>query len=207
MKQEQVVKVLQELRKNEKKKFVQSVDLLINLKSFDIKRENVNLFLTLPHNLREAKIAAFLNKKSDVVDTITKLEFDKYSEKKMVKKLIKEYDFFIASASLMPLVAKTFGRFLGQAGKMPSPQLGIVTDESDVAVTKIMNIFDKVVKIKSKEPSLKFSIGKENMKDEDLAENIIRAYDTILNALPKKKENIRSAMVKFTMTKPIKLEL
>jgi len=206
MEKDKVVKAIQELRKNEKRKFVQSVELLINLKSFDIKKDSVNTFVTLPHKIRDAKICAFLNTKSKIVDSITKSEFDKYSEKKSTKKLVKEYDFFISSASLMPLVAKTFGRYLGTAGKMPSPQLGIVTAETDEAIKSIMGVFDRVVKVKSKEPSLKFTIGKENMKDEEIADNVIKAFDTVTNALVKKRDNIRSVMLRLTMTKPIRLE-
>lgn len=44
------------------------------------------------------------------------------------------------------------------------------------------------------------------MKDEEIADNIISAYNTILNSLPKKKENVKSVMIKLTMGKPIKLE-
>ncbi len=59
------VKALQEIRKDadeRKIKFVQSVDLIINLRDFDIKRYSVNAFVTLPHKLRDKKIAGFLEK-------------------------------------------------------------------------------------------------------------------------------------------------
>src|SRR3989338_1298019 len=102
MSKESVIKALEELRKNEKRKFSQTADLIINLKSFDIKKDSINLFLDLPHKTREIKVCAFLMKKSSLVDTITKPEFDFYKDKKKIKKLVREYDFFIASAPLMP---------------------------------------------------------------------------------------------------------
>ena len=200
-----ILEAIKKLRESEKRKFEQTVDLIINLKSFDIKRDNVNVMITLPHAIRKPKILAFLNKKSAVVETITKDNFDLYADKKKMKKLIKNYDFFIASASLMPLVASKFGRFLGQAGKMPSPQLGILTNENDEEIKKMLVIFEKVVKVKSKEPSLKFVIGKENMKDEEIAENVLHAYNIILNALPRKEQQLRNALIKFTMSKAEKL--
>ena len=165
-----------------------------------------NIFLNLPHKIKEPKIAAFLTKKSNLVETITKDDFKSYKDKKKLKKLVKEHDFFISAAALMPAVATTFGRFLGPEGKMPSPQLGIIREENEAEIKKILDNFSKVIRIKSKEPSLKFPIGKEEMKDEDIVDNIISAYNTIIKNLPRQKDNVRSVMIKLTMGKPIKLE-
>ena len=160
----------------------------------------------MPHKIREAKLAAFFEKKSNFIDTITKTEFDAYKDKKRIKALIKGYDFFISVPKLMPLVASNFGRFLGPVGKMPSPQLGIIKEESEGDIKEVIKKFEKIVRVKSKEPSLKFSIAREDMKDEEIIDNIEFAFNHILNALPKKKENIKSVMVKFTMTKPVKIQ-
>jgi len=206
MNKEKIIEAIGKLRQNEKRKFNQSVDLLVNLRNFDIKRESVNLFVDLPHKIKDVKIAAFLDKKNNAIETIAKQDFESYKDKKKVKKLIKNYDFFIGSARIMPLIAATFGRYLGPAGKMPSPQLGIIKDETEKDINETVKKFEKIVRIKSKEPSLKFSIGNESMKDEDIAENIETAYNSILNVLPRKKENLKSIMIKFTMTKPVKLE-
>ncbi|MEK6820623.1 MAG: hypothetical protein AABX71_02835, partial [Nanoarchaeota archaeon] len=125
--------------------------------------------------------------------------------KKTIKKMIKSYDFFISSADLMPQVAAIFGRYLGPAGKMPSPQLGIIKQEKEIKT--IIKKFENIVRVKSKEPSLKFSIGRENMKNEEMEENVMTAYNSIEKALSRGKENVRSVMLKFSMTKPIKLEI
>jgi ribosomal protein L1 len=90
---------------------------------------------------------------------------------------------------------------------MPSPQLGIIREENEAEIKKILDNFSKVIRVKSKEPSLKFHIGKEEMKDEDVVDNIILAYNTIIKNLPRQKDNVRSVMIKLTMGKPIKLEL
>ncbi len=207
MEKAKILEALKKLREETKKRnFSQSVDLIINLKNFNVKSESINLFLELPHKVKDKKIAAFLNKKSNLVDTITKQEFDKYKDKKKIKKLVKSYDFFISAASLMPTVASTFGRYLGPEGKMPSPQLGILRQESEEEIKGVLAKFEKVVRIKSKEPSLKICIGKENMSDEDISENIMATYNAIINALPKKKENVKNIIIKFTMGKPLKVE-
>jgi len=208
MEKEKVVKSLEELRKQEKKRnFDQSIDLIINLKSFDVKKDSINLFVTLPYKIKDKKIAAFLSKKISLVDCITPPEFEKYKDKKKARSLAKGYDIFISSAKLMPQVAATFGKYLGPGGKMPSPQFGILTEETETRINELVKRAQNLVRVKSKEPSLKFCIGKEKMKSDELAENIIIAYNTILNALPRKKENIRSVMIKLTMGKPVRLEM
>ena len=206
MNKEIILKAMQELRKQEKRKFSQTVDLIINLKNFDIKRENINLFVSLPYKIKDKKVCAFLTKKSNIVETITKAEFEGYKGKK-TQKLAKDYDFFISIASLMPSVATSFGRVLGPLGKMPSPQLGMILKEDDKSIEEILEKINKTIRVRSKEPSLKIPVGNEGMKDEEIAENILAVYNAVLNALTRKKESIRAVLIKFTMTKPIKLEI
>jgi len=196
---------LAELRKNEKRKFSQSIDAIINLKGIDLRRDNINIVLTIPHKLKDKKVCGFLNNKSSLISTITKPDFQKYKDKNALRKLVKKYDFFIAAAPLMPSVATAFGKVLGPAGKMPSPQLGILAIESDDAIEKELEKISKSIKIRVKEPSIKLSIADEKMKDEDVIENFTTIYNAVVNALPKKKDNVKNVMLKFTMTKPIKL--
>ena len=203
---EELKQALAELRKGKERKFNQSVDLIINLQKFDVKKNQVNLFVSVPYKVKEKKICGFLEIPSNAVDTITKSEFKKYSDKKEVKKLVNKYDFFIAQASVMPLVATAFGRALGPAGKMPSPQLGILVNADDKVISELKNKINSSIKIKTKESSVKISVGRQNMKDEELAENIIAVYNAILKVLPKGKDNIKNLEVKFTMTKPQKLK-
>ena len=107
----------------------------------------------------------------------------------------------------MPKVATTFGRVLGPAGKMPSPQLGILFNVDDKAIKELKEKINSSVKIKTKEPSIKLSIGKQSMKDEEIIENILAIYDAILKAMLKEKENIKNIEIKFTMTKPQKIKI
>jgi len=201
----EIEKALAELRKDEnKRKFVQSVDLIINLKDFDLRREAINTFIQIP-NPTEKKICGFLTRKSKFVDTITKEEFDKYKEPKEIKKLAKSYDFFIAVASLMPEIATKFGRILGPMGKMPSPRAGIIESDDDESVRQMVEKMKKLIRVRSKENSLKILVGKEDMPDEKLKENITAVIQAIENILPKKKENIKNILLKFTMTKPVRI--
>lgn len=202
------LKAIQELRKNDKKKnFDQTVDLIINLKEFDVRREAFSTFVTLPIKIKEKKILGFFEKDSKVIDTIKKDEFGRYTEKKDIKKLIKSYDFFIANAKLMPSVATSFGRVLGPVGKMPSPQLGVLPSEDDKMVEAIVNKINSTVRVKVKEPSIKVPIAKESFKDEDIVKNALALYHKVIETLPRKKDNLRNVKIKFTMSKPVGVEI
>ena len=200
-------KALEEFKKEKERKFEQSVDLIVNLKGVDVKKENIAVVIGIPNKFREKKVCAFLNKNSELVDSVLEADFVRYKDKGKLKGLVKKYDFFIANASLMPKVATTFGKVLGPAGKMPSPQLGILTQESDNAVKEMLERISKSIKIRVKEPSIKIGIGKQNMEEEKIIENFDAVYQAIVNALPVKKENVKSVLIKLTMGKPIKLEV
>src|SRR3989344_3608973 len=199
--EEKLKKALEELRKEKPRKFSQSVDLIVNLQKFDIKKSNINIFVQVPHKIKDKKIVAFFETKHKELETITKNDFKKYSEKKEIKKLIGNFDFFIAQASLMPSVATSFGRVLGPTGKMPSPQIGIVTNPDEKSISELVTKINHSIRIRAKEASIKTVVGKDKMKDEEIIENIMAVYNALLKILPKEKDNIKNIEIKFTMTK------
>ncbi|OYT36664.1 hypothetical protein B6U91_00685 [Candidatus Pacearchaeota archaeon ex4484_71] len=198
---------IEELKSSKKRKFDQTVDLVVNLQKFDVRKNPLNLFLKIPYKIKDKKVAAFLESKSTHVDTITFDEFKKYNNKKKLKDLVKKYDFFIAQASLMPKVATTFGRVLGPAGKMPSPQLGIILNADEKSINEIKEKVNNSVKIKIKEASIKLAVGKESMPNEEIFENINTIYKEIIKALPRNKENVKNIELKLTMSKPVKINV
>lgn len=198
---------LAEIRKGKERKFEQSVDLIVNLKAIDVKREGVNIVLNIPHRVKDKKVCGFLTEKSALIDSVLEPNFSKYKDKKLLKELVKKYDYFVASAKLMPKVATTFGRVLGPVGKMPSPQLGILTQENEAAVKAVLAKIDMSLKVRMKEASIKLIVGKEKMSDEQITENVESIYRGIENALPKKKENVKNVMIKLSMGKPVKVEI
>jgi large subunit ribosomal protein L1 len=206
--EENFLKSIQELRKTEKKhNFSQTIDLIANLKDFDVRREAFSVFITLPHKIKEKKVMAFLEKKSKIIDSIVREEFDRYKEKKDAKKLIKQYDFFISNAKLMPAVASSFGRVLGPTGKMPSPQLGIILSEDDKIIEGIVNRINSTVRVRVKEPSIKIGVGKESLKDSEIVDNLAAVYNKLIETLPRKKDNLRNIKIKLTMGKPVNVEI
>lgn len=206
--EQQIKQGLEELRANAKeRKFDQTVDFIINLQKYSIKKNPINTLVTLPHKAKDKKIAAFLETESDLIDTIVLNDFPKYKDKKKLKQLVKKYDFFIAQGKIMPKVATTFGRVLGPTGKMPSPQLGLIMNADEKTINDLKTKINVSLKIRVKESSIKLAVGKASMKDEDIVENIMSVYNEILKQLPREKENIKNVEVKFTMTKPHKIHV
>ncbi len=206
--EENFLKAIKEMRVCTKKRnFDQTVDLIVNLKNFNVKTDGFNLFITLPNKIKDKKILAFLEEDSKVVASIKKESFINLKEKKDIKKLVKTYDFFISNIKLMPLIATKFGRIFGPAGKMPSPQLGILSIENEENIKKLIKKINLTIRIRMKEPSIKIAIAKESLTDKQIAENAIMVYNKILENLSKKQENLKNIKIKLTMGKPIQINL
>jgi len=197
----------QEEERHKKRNFDQTIDLIINLKNFDVRKNAINTIVTLPHKVKDKKIAGFLENKSEAIDSITKEEFDLYKDKKKLKNLVNKYDFFIANAKLMPAIATNFGRVLGPLGKMPSPQMGILMKEDDNNIKELADKINSVVKIRQSEPCLKIAIGKQSSKDQDIVENALKIYNEVWKNLPRQKENLKSILIKTTMGKPARIKI
>ena len=206
MEEEKFLKAIKEIRKTDKKRnFEKTIDLIVNLKNFNAKKDSFTTFVEAPNKVKNKRVAGFFEKKSELVDTITKEEFPKFKEKKELKKLVKDYDFFIANAKLMPAVATDFGRVLGPAGKMPSPQLGIIPIENPEAIKSVLGKINSSVRVRVKDPSIKIGIGKQSLTDDQILKNIIVVYNKIVDNLPKKAENVKNILIKLSMDKPIRV--
>ncbi len=203
---EKFERALKEIRTQEKRKFEQAIELIVNLKNFDIKKESVNLFVSIPHKIKNYSFCFFGEKTHAGIETITPELLQVYKEKKKAKKIVRDFDAFIAFAKLMPPLATALGKYLGPAGKMPAPQLGIVASETDDAINAMKKKYETTLRVRTKEPSLKIKIGREGMKDSEIIENILAVFEAIASTLPKKKENVASVLIKTSMGKPIKVE-
>lgn len=209
-------KAIQELKKNSKeRKFKQSYDLIVTLKDLNLKNpdEQVDFFLTLSHGFsKKVKVAAFAGpelaeRAKGVVDlVIPQTDFDKFTDKKQLKKMAAEYDFFIAQADIMPKVAQVFGRALGPRGKMPNPKLGSVIP-GKAQVEPLYEKLQRTVRISAKkQPMVHIKVGDENMSVEHVIENAMQVYNQLVHHLPKEKSNVRHVLIKLTMSKPVKIE-
>ncbi|MBL7055886.1 50S ribosomal protein L1 [Candidatus Woesearchaeota archaeon] len=208
MKKQDIVKTLEQAKKNSpKRNFKQSVDLIINLKDLDLKKpeHNVNMPVTLHYpSGKQVSVCALVGQelqakaKEVCNETILATEFAKFKDKKAMKQLADKHDFFIAQASVMPQIATTFGRVFGPRGKMPNPKVGAVLPPN-ANVKPLCDKLSKTVTVATKEePVVKCMVGKEDTKEEELIDNILTVYNTVIQKLPS-EHNIKNAMLKLTM--------
>ena len=213
MNKEDVQKALAYLKANSKKrKFAQKIDLIVNVKDIDLKKpeEQVDLFVALPRQrAKKTRICALvgpeLAEQAKSMDAIVPHDqFIQYAQDpKKVKKLATACDFFIAQANIMPDVAKTFGRILGPRNKMPNPKAGcVVPPNANLAVLaeKLRNTVRILIRTQL---NFKTVIGDENSKEEDVVENVMAIYSAIVHHLPGEEANIKSVMLKLTMSPPV----
>jgi large subunit ribosomal protein L1 len=218
MNKKECLEVIQKLRKdNPKKKFVQMVDLIINLQDLDFKKpeHQIDFYITLPHNTgKQKKIAALVDvdlfdeAKASCDMVIPLYQFEEYAkDKKKIKKLAKQNDYFIAQSTLMAKIAATFGRVLGPKNKMPNPKAGCVV----LPRTNLKPLYDKLQKtiriLARNKPIVQLTIGKEDMTDEQLADNLLIIYDQLIHHLPKEKNNLKNIFIKTTMGPAMKVEV
>jgi len=192
------------LESSKKRNFTETVDISINLKDIDlsIPKNRITDDVILPHGRgREVKVCVIggselVSKAKPVADrTLTADELGKIADdKKAAKKMAGEFDFFIAEASLMPVVGKRLGIVLAPRGKMPRP----IQPGADPK--PVIENLRKTVSVRSKDKkTFHAPVGTAAMTPEQIAENI----DFILKRLTTKLErgtmNISSVYVKTTM--------
>jgi large subunit ribosomal protein L1 len=209
-----ISRALGELRKTiTKKKFTQSIDLVVRLREVDLKKpENrINETIALPNPPDKALNVCVIasgdlatRAKSAGADMlIGRQELDNLTkDKKAARKLAQQYDFFIAEAPLMPLVGRALGSFLGPRGKMPTPV------PPNAPIEQIVANHRKMVRVRMREqPVLQCRIGTETMADDKLVENIQAVVSRIEQKLERGFKNIGEILVKGTMSKPVKVSL
>jgi large subunit ribosomal protein L1 len=198
--------------KSKKRKFKQSIELLLSLKDLDLQRpENrINELIELP-NLQDKLVKvcviasgdlALKAKRAGAEKVIEKAELDALlKDKKTAKALANEYNVFIAEAPLMPQVGRALGFALGPRGRMPTPVPPTAQIETVIGRQR------KSIRVNVRSLlNVQCTIGTEDMPDDKVAENIQAVLNRLREKLTKGTRNIRSVYVKTTMGPPVKMK-
>jgi large subunit ribosomal protein L1 len=191
------------------RKFLESVELAINLKEVDLNnpKNRINEEVPLPKGRgKDVKIGIFATpelaeKSKGLVEVIVLPDqLEKLATNKPeARRLINRIDYFLAAAPLMPTIGKSLGVILGPRGKMPRPI------PPNIDPTGIVKNMRNMVKVKSKDRrTFHVPVGTRSQPPEDLAKNIEAVMARIESKLERGKFNIHSAFVKTSMGKPVR---
>lgn len=213
MDEKSINKALTELRKiSTKRKFLQSIDVIITLKDIDMNKQGkIEDFVRLPFGkTKKAKICALVGNESEAGakaadKIILSSDFEKWNKPREIKKLAREFDYFIAQADMMPKIAQIFGRYFGPINRMPNPKAGAIVPPKANLEPIVTKLRDTARLIANKSPVFQCSIGYEDQKDEELASNILKVVKSVEHALPNGRNNLGKIYLKSTMSGKVKL--
>jgi large subunit ribosomal protein L1 len=164
------------VKKTSYSKFNGSVELHL------VAKKPVNVNVELPHSTGSEK-------KVEVADdkTIKKLKAGKI-----------DFDILLATADMMPKLVP-FAKLLGPKGLMPNPKAGtLIKSAKDADKFKGNNV---VVKTEKKQPVIHTIVGKVDMDDKKLSENI----SAVIEAVGKKQ--LLRAYLASTMSPSVKIKI
>jgi len=199
--------------KAKRRNFKQALELILTFNDLGLKKEslNINEVVKLPNSLsKSSKICVIADgdlniraqkAKADLV--LNSIDLERLATRKReARKISKEYDFFLAEATLMPKIGKILGPFLGPKGKMPSP----LTPSSPLE--SIIQNLKSSIRVRTRgQYSIACKIGEEDLEDNKVAENALAVISAIEKKLPYGKKNIRKLIIKETMGRPIKMKV
>ncbi|MEM3037922.1 MAG: 50S ribosomal protein L1 [Thermoplasmata archaeon] len=202
---QQIVEAARKALKNsQQRNFLESVELAINLGEVDLSdpKNRIQEDVVLPKGRgKPVKVGVFGSsemavKVKEVADLVVKPEeIEEIAEdKRKAKKMLAEYDFFVAEAPLMPTIGKRLGVILGTTGRMPRP----VPPGSDPS--NIIKNLKNSVRIRTKDKAtFHVPVGTKDMSPEDIAENVDAVLKRIISKLERGKQSVKSVYIKSTM--------
>ncbi|KAA0714066.1 60S ribosomal protein L10a [Triplophysa tibetana] len=192
-----------------KRKFLETVELQVSLKNYDPQKDKrfsgtVRLKTTPrpkfsvcvlgdQQHCDEAKAAELPHMDIEALKKLNK-------NKKLVKKLAKKYDAFLASESLIKQIPRILGPGLNKAGKFPS----LLTHNENL-VTKVDEVKSTIKFQMKKVLCLAVAVGHVKMTEDELVYNIHLAVNFLVSLLKKNWQNVRALYIKSTMGKPQRL--
>jgi large subunit ribosomal protein L1 len=205
--------IKQAKEKSGKKKFNQTIDLILDIVEIDMKAPEgkITEIVELPHATGKPNKICVIASSGDFVvkaknstadHVVERADLDALNgKKKELRKLASDYDVFICEVPLMPLVGKTLGPVLGPRGKMPIP----VPPNADLV--GLINKHRKTVVVRMRaQPIIQVSVGSEQMKDEEIVDNTMTVLRVLDGKLKRGLKNVKYAFIKTSMGEPVKIK-
>ncbi|XP_060087424.1 large ribosomal subunit protein uL1 isoform X1 [Heteronotia binoei] len=191
------------------RKFLETVELQISLKNYDPQKDKRFSGTVRLKSAPRPKFSVCLlgdqqhcdeAKAVDIphmdIEALKKLN----KNKKLVKKLAKKYDAFLASESLIKQIPRILGPGLNKAGKFPS----LLTHNENM-VAKVDEVKSTIKFQMKKVLCLAVAVGHVKMAEDELVYNIHLAINFLVSLLKKNWQNVRALYIKSTMGKPQRL--
>ncbi|CAO3587653.1 unnamed protein product [Absidia cylindrospora] len=192
-----------------KRNFTETIELQIGLKNYNpqrdkrfsgtIKLPNIprpNLSVCVLGDAFHCNQAKAAGMEFQSVDDLKKLN----KNKKLIKKLAKKYDAFVASEALIKQIPRLLGPGLHKVGKFPLP-----VSHSESLVDKANEIRATIKFQLKKVLCLGVAVGHVNMTEDQLTANILLSVNFLVSLLKKNWQNVKSLYLKSTMGKPHRL--
>ncbi|KAH8261097.1 hypothetical protein KR044_003344, partial [Drosophila immigrans] len=192
-----------------KRGFLESVELQIGLKNYDPQKDKrFSGTVKLKHVPRPKMKVCILGDqqhcdeaKANGVEFMDAEALKKLNKnKKLVKKLAKSYDAFLASESLIKQIPRLLGPGLNKAGKFP----GLLSHQESM-MAKIEEVKSTIKFQMKKVLCLSVAVGHVDMKQDELTQNVSLSINFLVSLLKKNWQNVRSLHIKSSMGPPQRL--
>jgi len=204
-----VAELLEYSLETKKRNFLETVELQLGLQNYDPQRDKrFSGTIKLPTVPRPGMTVCILGDQFDIdrakhggVDAMSADDLKKLNKnKKLIKKLARKYDAFIASESLIKMIPRLLGPGLSKAGKFPTP-----VSHSDDLSNKVTEVKSTIKFQLKKVLCMGVAVGNVSMTQEQLVANIMLAINYLVSLLKKGWQNVGSLTIKATMSPPKRL--
>lgn len=192
-----------------KRNFTETIELQISLKNYDPQRDKrfsgtfklpsiprPNLKCCMLGNAAHCEQADRIGVDHMSVEDLKKLN----KNKKLVKKLAKKYDFFLASDNMIRQIPRLLGPGLTKAGKFPT-----LLSSSDDMQEKINEVKSTIKFQMKKVMCLNVAVGNITMDKQQVVVNTQLSANFLVSLLKKGWQNIGGMYVKSTMGPSIQI--
>jgi len=197
-------------REQEKgRKFVETIELQIGLKNYDPQKDKrfsgtvrlpsiprPKLKVCVLGDAKHCEEAQKLGVENMDVEALKKLN----KNKKLIKKLAKKYNSFLASESVIKLIPRLLGPGLNKAGKFPT----LVTHQESLEA-KVDDLKATIKFQLKKVLCLGVAVGNVSMTERELFVNIQMAINFLVSLLKKNWQNVKTLYVKTSMGSPYRI--